>query len=70
MKKLCLYGTPYPEVKSYHDMIDASENRINLLAAGHFYTENPVCHVLKEVIIGAEAEIECDVFFSGNISAV
>ncbi len=24
MKKLCLYGTPYPEVKSYHDMIDAA----------------------------------------------
>ncbi len=54
----------------YHDMTDASENKINLLAAGHFYTENPVCHVLKEVIIGADAEIECDIFFSGNISAV
>lgn len=54
----------------YHDMTDASENRINLLEAGHFYTENPVCHVLKEVIIGTEADIECDIFFSGNILAV
>lgn len=54
----------------YHDMTDAFENRINLLAAGHFYTENPVCHVLKELIIGVESSIECDVFFSCNISAV
>ena len=54
----------------YSHMTEAPENRINLLAAGHFYTENPVCHVLKEVIIGADADIECDIFFSGNISAV
>ena len=54
----------------YSHMTEAPENRINLLVAGHFYTENPVCHVLKEVIIGADADIECDIFFSGNISAV
>ena len=54
----------------YSHMTEAPENRINLLAAGHFYTENPVCHVLKEVIIGADEKIECDIFFSGNIFAV
>lgn len=54
----------------YSRMTEASETGINLLEAGHFYTENPVCHVLKEVIIGADAEIKCDVFFSGNISVV
>jgi dinuclear metal center YbgI/SA1388 family protein len=54
----------------YHDMTDSAEMGINLLAAGHFYTENPVCHVLKEVIIGAEENIECDIFFSCNIFTV
>ncbi len=54
----------------YHDMTDSAEIGINLLAAGHFYTENPVCHVLKEVIIGTGENIECDIFYSCNIFTV
>ena len=54
----------------YHDMTDSSEIGINLIEAGHFYTEYPVCHVLKELIVGADADIECDVICSYNIFAV
>ena len=54
----------------YHDMTDSSEMGINLVEAGHFYTEYPVCHVLREIIVGADADIECDVVFGCNIFAV
>ncbi len=54
----------------YHDMTDASGMGINLIEAGHFYTEYPVCHVLRELIVGADADIECDVLFSCNIFTI
>lgn len=54
----------------YHDMTDSSEIGINLLEAGHFYTEYPVCHVLRELIVGADTDIECDVLFGCNIFTV
>lgn len=31
---------------SYHQFLDAKENGINLIDAGHFPTEDPVCHEL------------------------
>ena len=54
----------------YHNMTDAQGIGINLIEAGHFYTENPVCLVLKELVSSLDEKIECTVYFSGNIGAV
>ena len=54
----------------YHSMTDAPECGMNLIEAGHFYTEAPVCSVLQKVIEGADEKINCDIFFSGNIQVI
>ena len=45
----------------YHQMTDAAENDINLIEAGHFYTENIVLPRLAERIVQADGDIivEC-----------
>ncbi len=35
---------------SHHDLTDAKDTGINLLAAGHFHTENPVCETLCRML--------------------
>lgn len=42
----------------YHIMNTAEETGINLIEAGHFYTEDPVCDRLAEFIVSADAGIE------------
>ena len=42
----------------YHEMTAAGELGINLIEAGHFYTENPVCDYLAELITQADSKIE------------
>ena len=42
----------------YHRFADAGEMRLNLIDAGHFETENPVCAYLAERIRAAFPEIE------------
>ena len=44
----------------YNKSLDAMESGINIFIAGHYYTEAPVCSILKELcesIAGAECEI-------------
>ncbi len=44
----------------YHEGLDAVDNGMNIFAAGHYYTEFPVCETLKnlaENIAGAKTEI-------------
>lgn len=42
---------------SHHPMTDAPDMKINLVEAGHFYTEEPVCKVLCQMLteLGIEA---------------
>ena len=42
---------------SHHPMTDAPDMNINLIEAGHFYTEEPVCKVLCQILteLGIEA---------------
>ena len=46
---------------SYHNLCDAKENGVNLIAAGHFHTENPVCDHLAALISEADELIEIDI---------
>lgn len=51
----------------YHAMTDAPECGMNLIEAGHFYTEFPVCDKLTELVKSADDKIECIPFFSNRI---
>ena len=54
----------------YHDLTDAPEAGMNLVAAGHFYTEDPVCSVLKAWIGEADETILCDSYRSASIAVI
>lgn len=54
----------------YHDMTDAPEAGMNLVEAGHFYTENPICHVLCELVRGADETIECDCRLESTVACL
>lgn len=54
----------------YHTLADAPEMGINLIEAGHFYTEYPVLCVLEQLIEAADEAILCDIFYSNKIKAV
>lgn len=57
----------------YHPMTDGAERKsspMNLLEAGHFYTEQPVCEVLKGMIGDICSDISCHVYFSNVIKAI
>lgn len=52
----------------YHNMTDAPDIGINLIEAGHFYTENPVCEFLAQMLRGLE--IDTNIYFSNRIVAL
>ncbi len=54
----------------YHSMVDAPDMGINLIEAGHFYTENPVCAVLRDLLLGIDGGIKCDIFYSNRIKLI
>ena len=41
-----------------HHLTDAPERGMNLVAAGHFHTENPVCEALAEMVRAFDGKIE------------
>lgn len=54
----------------YHDMTDSADYGISLIAAGHFYTENPVCAKLFELVTEADGDIIPTISFSNKTGAV
>ena len=56
----------------YHPMTDTQDaaHPINLIEAGHFYTEYPVCQVLADMISKIDENITCDIFNSNVIKAI
>ena len=45
-----------------HQLTDAPEEGINLLAAGHFHTEFPVCKALKAMLTALDPTVEVEVY--------
>ena len=45
----------------YHILTDAPEEGINLFAAGHYYTEFPVCGALCRMIQAIDASLSCEI---------
>lgn len=52
---------------SYNTMIDAEDMGINIIEAGHFYTENPVCKTLESVIKSLIPDATTEIFNSNKI---
>jgi len=57
----------------YHPMTDAPDDEsdpINLIEAGHFYTENHVCEFLADAVKSFDANICTDIFYSNVIQVI
>ncbi len=55
---------------SYNIMVDAPELGINLIEAGHYFTEAPVCEFLAELVKKADSSIEISIFNSNEIKVI
>ena len=51
-------------------MVDAAEGNINLIEAGHFYTEFPVCFTLEKMLTEIDSNIKTEIYYSNRIMAV
>ena len=54
----------------YHSLTDAPEEGINLIEAGHFHTENPVCQVLREWLLAIDPTLTVDLFYSYAVRTI
>ncbi len=57
----------------YHEMTDGSDNfhtPMNIIEAGHFYTEHPVCEVLLDAVHDIDPSVECDICSSNIIELI
>lgn len=52
---------------AYHALCDAKENGMNLVAAGHFYTEAPVCRTLQALLLELDPSLTVDLFDSNRV---
>lgn len=46
---------------SHHNYIESKESGITIVCAGHYYTENPVCEVVRRILLEADKNIEVDI---------
>lgn len=54
----------------YHTLADTKENGINLIEAGHYFTEAPVLNYLADMVRNADRNIEIVFGDSNNIKSV
>jgi len=52
---------------SYNTIIDAKDMNLNIIEAGHFFTENPVCKIVEKDVINICSSIKTEVFYSNSI---
>ena len=55
---------------SYNNMIDAAEFPMNVIEAGHFFTENPVLNFLADLIEDFDKLVEVEIYDSNIIKAI
>lgn len=54
----------------YHQLCDAPESGMNLIEAGHFYTEHPVTGVLVNLLTTLDPTLTCDIYYSNTVKAI
>lgn len=55
---------------AHHHLTDAPEHGVNLIAAGHFHTEHPVCERVRELLLELDTEITVDVANSNRVRVI
>ena len=55
---------------SYNTIIDAKDMGLNIVEAGHFFTENPVCIKIKNDILSIDNSIKADIFCSYQLKNI
>lgn len=55
---------------SYNTSVDAEDMELNIVEAGHFFTEHPVCEELKSKILEILPEVEAEVYYSNQINFI
>ncbi|MBQ9744713.1 MAG: Nif3-like dinuclear metal center hexameric protein [Clostridia bacterium] len=55
---------------SYNTMIDAKDMGLNIIEAGHYYTENPVCIALENYISSLDNSVKIEKIESNNIQII
>jgi dinuclear metal center YbgI/SA1388 family protein len=54
----------------YHNMTDCKDYRINLIEAGHYFTENISLKSLANIVLEADPTIQCEFFESNTIKHI
>jgi dinuclear metal center YbgI/SA1388 family protein len=54
----------------YHNLTDCNDYRINLVEAGHYFTENPALKNLAKFVLDADSTIECGYFQTNIINQI
>ena len=67
---LCGADTLLTGNASYNSMLDADEKGLNVIEAGHFYTENPVCALLEKYVLALCKDVEIELFNSNKIKTI
>ncbi len=55
---------------SYNTIIDANDMKLNIVEAGHFFTENPVCKVIEKDVLTICPSIKTEIFNSNSIKII
>ena len=55
---------------SYNTAIDAEDMGLNIVEAGHFYTENPVCASIEDDVLLIDPEIRTEIYHSNKIKFI
>ncbi len=45
----------------YHKLTDCADDALNLVEAGHYFTERPALRRLRELVLSADSTIECEI---------
>ena len=68
--KVCNADTYVTGEIRYHDLLSSGDRGVNLIEAGHFYTEFPVCEILKKFIGEIDPSIAVEVYFSDRVKVI
>ena len=55
---------------SYNIMAEAPEKKITLIEAGHFFTEDPVCRRIEELVAELDSDVETKIINSNEIKVL
>ena len=55
---------------SYNTTIDANDIGLNIVEAGHFFTEHPVCKVIEKDVLAICPNIQTEIYNSNRIKCI